>query len=121
MIPAGEAEIRVVAKGFQPALQTIDVKDGASVEVQIQLEPAAVGQLRGLVRSFHGYGIRARVHVKPSGADTRADASGNFTLDVPPGDYEVVIEAKGYRTQRRKVRVEKDGVTVLNADMYRGK
>ena len=43
--------------------------------------------------------------------------SGRFELDVTPGVHEVRISARGYMTQVRRVRVEENGVTVLNIDL----
>jgi hypothetical protein len=79
------------------------------------------GQVRGLVRAFDGKAIAARITVEPGGHQTRTDAQGFFQIDVPPGKYEVIIEAKGYAAQRRGVEVEKDGVLILNADLARGR
>ena len=47
------------------------------------------------------------------------DPSGTFQLDVPPGKYDIVIEASGYQTQRRKVSVDPQGVVILNADLVK--
>jgi hypothetical protein len=46
----------------------------------------------------------------------RAD-QGRFELDVAPGVHEVRISARGYTTQVRRVRVEDNGVTLLNIDL----
>ena len=51
----------------------------------------------------------------------RADENGEFELEVPPGAYEVVIEANGHDVQRRRVTVEQLGVTVLNVDLRRSR
>jgi hypothetical protein len=104
--------------------QTLDVT--LSLErpnvIVVQLEPAApTGQVRGLVRSFTGKGLAARVRIDPVGTELSTERDGTFAVDVPPGDYEVVIEASGHETQRRTVKVERDGVVVLNADLLRGK
>jgi len=49
--------------------------------------------------------------------ETKTDAEGFFQIDVPPGEYEVVIEAPGYVAQRRKAQVERQGVVIVNADL----
>ena len=41
-------------------------------------------------------------------------------VDVPPGAYEVQIVAAGYETQKRRVQVEENGVTLLNIDLAGG-
>jgi uncharacterized membrane protein len=42
---------------------------------------------------------------------------GMLELPVSPGRYEVLIEAKGYASQRRTLSVDEGGVTVLNVDL----
>jgi len=87
----------------------------------VKLAPAPpTGQVRGLVRSFSGAGLRARIRIEPLGKEIQTDAAGNFQLDVPPGTYEVVVEASGHAAQRRHVQVPEDGVVILNADLLRG-
>jgi hypothetical protein len=63
---------------------------------------------------------RARVRIEPLGTEIQTDPAGNFQADVPPGKYEVVVEAPGHRAQHRHVDVAADGVVILNADLSRG-
>jgi hypothetical protein len=42
---------------------------------------------------------------------------GRFEVDVPPGEYDVIVKATGYADQHRHVRVEANGVVVLDLDM----
>ncbi len=78
------------------------------------------GQLRGLIRSFKGRGLKATVRVYPLNVEAQTDDDGSFVVDIPPGVYEVAIEAEGFKGQRREVRVEENGVTILNADLRVG-
>ena len=55
--------------------------------------------------------------VAPIGTKVQSDENGEFTLDLPPGEYEVTIEAAGVKPQTRKVKVEQNGVTILNVDL----
>jgi hypothetical protein len=80
------------------------------------------GQLRGLVRSLRGSPVDADVVIRPVGrseeeARRLTPAGGLFTIDVVPGTYEVVIEAPGFESQRRRVQVEENGVTLINVDL----
>jgi uncharacterized membrane protein len=75
--------------------------------------------VRGVVRSFGGQGLSAKVRVMPLGTEGATDASGAFQIDVPPGAYEVTIESDGYETQTRQVKVEQQGVVILNADLVK--
>lgn len=114
----GRAHLRVQAEGFQPIERDIDVKIGASARVDVRVEQALpAGQVRGLVRSFRGKPLAASVRLEPGGNETKTDAEGFFQLDVPPGEYEVVIESAGYQPQRRKAKVDQQGVVIVNADL----
>jgi hypothetical protein len=116
----GKATLRVVAEGYEPSVQEIEISSLGPQRVQVDLE--AIGpqaQIRGLVRSFGGRGLRAHIRVEPLGLDAAADEAGFFELDVPPGRYDVHIEADGYRPQQKSVVVEKDGVIILNADLLK--
>lgn len=74
------------------------------------------GQIRGLVRSFKGANLSAEIKISPLDL-TLHTQDGRFEADVAPGTYEVTITAPGYETQHRRVEVEKNGVTLLNADL----
>ena len=69
------------------------------------------------VRSFDGAPLPAQVRLLPAGSSVSADKDGRFVLELAPGSYQVEIECSGYRTQRRKVIVQKNGVTVLNVEL----
>jgi hypothetical protein len=121
-VPLGRGKISIRAPKRKTIEQPIDLKSRDPLKLQVRTEPVLPsGQVRGLVRSYDGKAISAKISVEPGGQQTRTDAQGFFQLDVPPGKYEVVIEAKGYAAQRRSVEVEKDGVLILNADLARGR
>jgi hypothetical protein len=122
-VPLGPAKIAVAAEGFTAEEQSIDVgPDSAKTPIEIRLKALAVsGQLRGLIRSFSGKGLPATIHVDPVGTEVKADAQGAFTIDVAPGDYELTIRASRFKEQHRKVHVEPNGVTVINAELTEGK
>lgn len=114
-------QLRVRAARLLPQTLSIQLLPGAPLVVDVQLAPAPpTGQVRGLVRSFSGAGLKARVRIEPLGKEIQTDAAGTFQLDVPPGTYEVVVEAPGHEVQRRRVEVPEDGVVILNADLLRG-
>src|SRR5579871_1256005 len=94
------------------------------------VEPAAApepgpprGQIRGLVRSLKGTAVAAEIQIEsqatappPEPRTLRAE-EGRFEIDVAPGRYWVTIASPGYKTQKRQVDVEENGVTVLNVDL----
>ena len=116
-IALGDAQLTATAEGYETAKQPLVVTiDGAPVALQLQaiLPP---GQLRGKIRSFRGEGLQGKLTVEPGGQSIDTDAEGNFELDLPPGEYEVAIVVEGYKAQSRKIRVDENGVTIMNVDM----
>jgi hypothetical protein len=121
-LPLGSATIDVEAKGFSPASFTVVVDPNTPSDASTSLDrvlPSA--QIRGVVRDFAGKAVAATVVIEPLGTTATVNADGSFEIDVPPGTYEVVIKARGYAPQRRRAVVEKDGVTLLNVDLRRGR
>jgi len=120
--PSGHAHLFIHSEGRQDVERELDLKSGSTLELDIQSQTALpAGQVRGLVRSFTGKALSAKVRVEPGGGETTTDAEGFFQIDVPPGDYEVVIEAPGFSAQRRKAHVDEHGVVIVNADLSRGR
>jgi uncharacterized membrane protein len=110
--------LSVEAAGFEPIKKTFALEAGKAQKLEIALTALPPpSQIRGVVRSFGGQGLTARVRVAPLGVETTTDATGAFQVDVPPGAYEVSVEADGYEVQRRQVRVDPQGVVILNADL----
>jgi hypothetical protein len=117
-IRAREIVLRVSADRLTTVTQTLKLTPGESRVLEIRLQPAApTGQLRGLIRSFDGKGLAARVRIEPLGMTLRTDERGSFQVDVPPGKYKVVVEASNHGAQTRDIEVSPDGVVILNADL----
>ncbi len=117
---AGDADlaVEVDASEHEPLRIALDAARGQdAIVLKPRIEP---GELRGLVRSFSGRPLRASIELHPGAHRVEVDEDGRFELQVPPGVYEVLIEAGGYRSQRRRVTIEQGGVTVLNVELRRG-
>ncbi len=119
-LPLGEATVAATAEGFRPRSAPVTVA-APSATVRVLLEPdLPPGQIRGLVRTLAGKPIAsATVRVEPLGTEITAGADGGFRVDVPPGEYSVVVGAPGYESQTRRLRVDQDGVTVINVELRR--
>ena len=113
------APLEVAPSAKDEVARPIDEKPAEVKPPEEALPQTPAGQLRGLIRSFKGQGLQSAVRVEPLGVEARTDEEGAFAVDVPPGTYQVKIVTKGYKTQTREVRIEKNGVTVLNADLRR--
>lgn len=119
-LPAGRVRLHIEADGFHAIDRDLEVRPGEPVQLQVRAEVATPpGQVRGLVRSYGGKPLAATVRIEPGGIEATTDADGFFQLDVAPGQYEVVIEAPGYASQRRIAKVEQQGVVIVNADLAR--
>lgn len=116
-VPLGKQSVSVKAPGFEDRTMEAEVGAPADIVVKHAIKP---GQLRGLIRAFSGKPLAATIRVEPLGTETKTDQDGVFQIDVPPGTYEVVVTATGYATQRRKMQVDENGVTILNADLRQG-
>jgi len=118
----GTGTLRVEAPGFEPLERPLAISAGTPVKLELTLTALPPpSQVRGLVRSFDGKPLDARVHVEPVGLDAKTDATGAFQLDLPPGSYDVELEADGYVKQRRHVQLDPQGVVILNADLMKKK
>jgi hypothetical protein len=121
-IPKGPAKLVIEAPGYEPFERELVVEPGKRVTLPATLKSLPPpSQVRGVVRSFGGQALVAKVRVDPLGIETTTDATGAFQVDVAPGSYDVTIEAEGYENQRRQVRVDAQGVVILNADLVRKK
>jgi hypothetical protein len=119
-VPKGPAKLVIKAPGYEPFERDVVVEPGKRVSLPAALKSLpAPSQVRGIVRTFGGQALVAKVRLEPVGVETTTDDSGAFQVDVAPGNYEVTIEAPGYQTQRRQVRVDAQGVVILNADLVR--
>jgi hypothetical protein len=119
-VPKGPGKLSIAASGFEAFEKPFELKAGTPLKLEVTLTGLPPpSQVRGVVRSFGGQGLAARVRVAPLGTEVTTDATGAFQVDVPPGSYEVTIEADGYEKQTRQVNVDPQGVVILNADLVK--
>jgi hypothetical protein len=113
--------IVVSARGFKHASEQASVTRSLEpTRVAVTLPQLPHGTIRGFIRGFDGAPIAASIRVEPDGVDTKTDGDGVFELDVPPGSHQVLISAPGFVSQKRTVRINLDGVTLLNVDLRKG-
>ncbi len=107
---------------YLPARVTVDLQPGEELDLPITLQPLPPqGQIQGVIQSFSGTPLAAKVLVQPLGLEAQASEEGFFEIDVPPGDYRLEIEMDRYRSQTRPISVEDKGVTIINVDMRRSR
>jgi hypothetical protein len=112
--------LRVSAERLETFSRELQIEPGLAQVVDVRLAPAQPsGQIRGLIRSFDGQGLPARILVAPLGRELSTGPDGTFSVEVPPGHYAVSIDAPGHGRQVRSIDVQDDGVVILNADLRR--
>lgn len=117
-IRAGAVTLRFSAEGHRDVERTVELRAGQTESLEQALPfDLPAGQIRGVISAFRGDALRATITVESLGTTATTDAEGAFQVEVPPGTYVVVVESPGYRTQRRRIRVDENGVTFLNADL----
>lgn len=120
-VPLGDIRVKAEARGYVAAEETTRIADATETkDLTLRLaEALPEGEIRGTIRTFRGQGLPASLTIEPLAKSLTANADGTFAVIVPPGTYEITIQAKGYRSQTRQLTVETEGVTVLNVDLRR--
>ncbi len=119
-VPLGEAQYRITAESFDLIEGTTTVTPEAPVEAAVPMvRRLPQAEIRGVIQGGNGQPIVAHIQIGDRELDT--DAEGSFTVEVPPGEYDVTVSAPGHREQTRHVRVEERGVVVLNAQLRPGR
>ncbi len=121
-IAPGSVDVLVERVGHDPTRRTLTITAGVEAQLDVALSRVKPpSQIRGVIRSFDGKGLSAKVRVEPSGVEVTAGDDGSFQVDVPPGSYTVVVTMDGFDTQRRPAKVEDEGVAVLNIELRKAK
>ena len=112
----GMASLEVQAQGYAVAHRDLTI-DVAPAAVAIALDPAIPpAQIADSCATHRQTRRRDGRHRAPRHERER-EGRRRLEVEVKPGTYDVVITAKGYAPQRRKVVVEPQGVTLLNVDL----
>ena len=121
-LPAGDYSVEVNAEGFVASQKPVSLSAGAQEELRFELEAELpIGQIRGTVRRFDGKPVAATVAIAQLKIKQPCEADGTFELNVPPGQYTVVVTAKGFAPQTRKAKVEHRGVAILIVELEPGR
>jgi hypothetical protein len=126
-VPPGPAELDAAHDGYEPLSFSAEISADQPALPDRVLVRIPSGQLRGQALSFRGRPIKALIRVVSLDAqdaqpqELTADADGRFTLELPPGRYQVQVSARGYAAQERTVEVAPDAVMILNLDLHRAR
>jgi hypothetical protein len=123
----GQVQLNASTAGFETETWDVDaLAPLTQVPARALTLAADKGTLRVLVRSFTSQPIKkAQVVVRDArgrrvGAGT-TDTKGLLEISLTSGNYRVMIEAVGYKSQRTNVQVATNEVAILNVDMREGK
>jgi hypothetical protein len=114
--------LAVTRDGFVAAEEVVSIPRRGDVDIEILLHPdgpAPVGVLRGFVRGEEGIPVAATITVRELKLSTRADRKGHFRLEIPPGRYQLTIEAPNFVRQTKAVVVGPGEQNIFNLDLQR--
>ncbi|MCK5799188.1 MAG: carboxypeptidase regulatory-like domain-containing protein, partial [Deltaproteobacteria bacterium] len=121
-IPVGQRKVVVTAKGYHSQETQVTVNESGGT-IEVKLAPSAdikPGTIRGSVKSLRGKALRKATILIPQLDKTiRPSKDGGFSVSLKPGEYKVIVSARGYRTQRKTFRVVEGETQIWNVELHR--
>ena len=117
----GPIKLQGSADGYLPNVQVALVKKGEKIAYVLKLQPATgttYGTLKGTIRNVKGDPLAAKITIPTRKVKAKADADGNFSLQLKTGLVDVLITKKGYLTQRHKIRLRPGEEVILNVELF---
>jgi len=108
-----EYSIEVTHEDYEKHEDDITIKAGAN-RYDAELTPKAMGKIHGIVTDKETEepldGAKVRLRDKDSGKDheTYTDKEGYYFLEVPAGDYSILVQQTDYVNAEDEVTIEKD-------------
>jgi hypothetical protein len=116
-VPAGERTLVAVRDGYAPASTVVNIPRGGRATATIDL---GIDQVRTGVTgrvSYFSFEDASNIVVSAAGlpgVQATADSSGQYTIPLPAGNWELMARAPGYPRQRiARVSVSSGGLTEL--------
>ena len=116
-VPAGLVNVKTEKDGYFPEERVAEVEDGGVTKLNIALASLDMkGAYKGkVVDKASGAAVPAQISfVKGDRSPITPDASGEFAMELPVGNYEVKVDAPGYLPQNSAFAMNK-GDTVYRA------
>ena len=121
-VPAGLVTLHFSGDGLAAREEVVAVPKTGEVGLDVLVRRATALSptvVIGLVRSDLGGPVMARVSIVDLGIEARADERGHFRLSVPPGRYEISVEADGYLSQQKRLEARPGQQSIFNIDLHR--
>ena len=117
-------KLKIVAPGYNSVETNVMVAPDQQRSVTIELLRSGelqYGEIRGTIKNNRGKAIAANiVAVGVKKGRTKTDPkTGRFSLKLPVGQHNVIVSAKKYRSQKKKIQLRPGDVVILNVDMAR--
>ena len=118
----GPVTVSVQAAGLTEVEEVAQVPAEAEAALDFMLVPKELevrATLRGLIRAKDGAAVQATVRVVELKLKVAVKPDGRFSADVPRGKYTLIIEARGFVTQRKILEVSSGDQAIFHAELER--
>lgn len=122
-VKAGKRTLFVAADGYVGVRREVVVRPGGGTDVELQLKPSQGplnGTLRGTIKDTAGRTVKGATVLIPTLDKTlEVPKEGQFRLMLKPGEYQIIISAPRYRTQRKSIKIQEGDTVILNVELFR--
>jgi hypothetical protein len=118
----GKHTVVASADGYGTAKLEVQVPPDGEGQARVKLAARTTvtpGTLRGAVKALTGKLAGATVLIPEIDQTISVESDGSFTVSLKPGEYKVVVSAKGFRTQTKTIRILEGSTVILNVDLYK--
>ncbi|MDX1414575.1 MAG: S8 family serine peptidase, partial [Candidatus Promineifilaceae bacterium] len=105
-VPPGKYTLTTSVFGYEfIEIKDIDISSGEQVKQDLHLTRLPAGKVEGIITDQAGVPIRSKISVPGTPLEILSDATGQFLLEIPVGEYELWIQSKGQRLKRLPVKI----------------
>jgi hypothetical protein len=120
-LPSGAYTLEASAQGMLAQRQQVEVAAGETARVEFSLAGAVTSEatgIRGRVSDFQAQPVQAAtIRIPALGLELSSGADGSFEADAAPGEYEIIVSARGFGTQHTRITVPEEGTVVMNIEL----
>ena len=122
-LEAGKRSVTATAEGYGSQTVEVEVGPGQTADVTVRLKARVAfkpGLIRGTVTALGGKPAKGVTVLIPELDRTvTLDSSGAFSVSLPPGNYRLVVSGRGFRAQRKSIRLMEGQTVILNLELHR--